>query len=303
MTDPRRLGRVRLQEHPEAQHPLASLGFDVLEGLPPPASSPVFSPAGRGRSRPCCSTRRCSPGRELDRRRGALPGRDRPAAAGVLARRRGGGPPARAAALDRAPRGRSRRGRRPVSRGPGCFTTVGSRGGRPHRARREDRAPDDRRPHHGVRPVPPALVGTYGHRRARVPAPLAFASGGRAGAQSQASRSRRARSPRLERRPQEERRVRAVDLGDQAEREGGSRIATGSSGMSRSVSRITRRTTAASSAALEPAKTRARHGCPVTSWPRPGKTRAESSRPRLGSWAAARPFMAGRAKQCRDRVP
>jgi formamidopyrimidine-DNA glycosylase len=35
MTDPRRLGRVRLQEHPEAEHPLASLGFDVLEGLPP----------------------------------------------------------------------------------------------------------------------------------------------------------------------------------------------------------------------------------------------------------------------------
>ncbi len=35
MTDPRRLGRIRLQEHPEAEHPLASLGFDVLEGLPP----------------------------------------------------------------------------------------------------------------------------------------------------------------------------------------------------------------------------------------------------------------------------
>jgi len=35
MSDPRRLGRIRLQERPEAEHPLASLGFDVLEGLPP----------------------------------------------------------------------------------------------------------------------------------------------------------------------------------------------------------------------------------------------------------------------------
>jgi len=35
MTDPRRLGRVRLQGRPEEEHPLASLGYDVLEGLPP----------------------------------------------------------------------------------------------------------------------------------------------------------------------------------------------------------------------------------------------------------------------------
>jgi formamidopyrimidine-DNA glycosylase len=35
MADPRRLGRIRLQERPEDEHPLASLGFDVLEGLPP----------------------------------------------------------------------------------------------------------------------------------------------------------------------------------------------------------------------------------------------------------------------------
>lgn len=34
MSDPRRLGRIRLQDRPEAEHPLASLGFDVLEGLP-----------------------------------------------------------------------------------------------------------------------------------------------------------------------------------------------------------------------------------------------------------------------------
>jgi formamidopyrimidine-DNA glycosylase len=35
MSDPRRLGRVRLQERPEDAHPLASLGFDVLDELPP----------------------------------------------------------------------------------------------------------------------------------------------------------------------------------------------------------------------------------------------------------------------------
>jgi len=35
MPDPRRFGRIRLQERPEDEHPLASLGFDPLEGLPP----------------------------------------------------------------------------------------------------------------------------------------------------------------------------------------------------------------------------------------------------------------------------
>jgi len=35
MTDPRRLGRLRLRLDPEAEDPLARLGFDVLEGLPP----------------------------------------------------------------------------------------------------------------------------------------------------------------------------------------------------------------------------------------------------------------------------
>jgi formamidopyrimidine-DNA glycosylase len=34
MSDPRRLGRIRLQRHPEKERPLAGLGFDVLEGLP-----------------------------------------------------------------------------------------------------------------------------------------------------------------------------------------------------------------------------------------------------------------------------
>jgi formamidopyrimidine-DNA glycosylase len=37
MSDPRRLGRIRLRRHPEAEWPLADLGFDVLSGLPPPA--------------------------------------------------------------------------------------------------------------------------------------------------------------------------------------------------------------------------------------------------------------------------
>jgi formamidopyrimidine-DNA glycosylase len=35
MPDARRFGRIRLQHHPEREHPLASLGFDPLEGLPP----------------------------------------------------------------------------------------------------------------------------------------------------------------------------------------------------------------------------------------------------------------------------
>jgi formamidopyrimidine-DNA glycosylase len=35
MTDPRRLGRIRLRTDPEAEPPLALLGFDVLRGLPP----------------------------------------------------------------------------------------------------------------------------------------------------------------------------------------------------------------------------------------------------------------------------
>ncbi|MCG6925102.1 MAG: hypothetical protein LJF30_07310 [Acidobacteria bacterium] len=34
-TDPRRLGRVRLRRNPEGEAPLAGLGFDVLEDLPP----------------------------------------------------------------------------------------------------------------------------------------------------------------------------------------------------------------------------------------------------------------------------
>lgn len=35
MSDPRRLGRIRLRRRPEAEDPLAHLGFDVLEALPP----------------------------------------------------------------------------------------------------------------------------------------------------------------------------------------------------------------------------------------------------------------------------
>jgi len=35
MPDPRRFGRIRLQERPEDEPPLARLGFDPLEGLPP----------------------------------------------------------------------------------------------------------------------------------------------------------------------------------------------------------------------------------------------------------------------------
>jgi formamidopyrimidine-DNA glycosylase len=35
MSDPRRLGRIRLRRSPLTEDPLARLGFDVLEGLPP----------------------------------------------------------------------------------------------------------------------------------------------------------------------------------------------------------------------------------------------------------------------------
>ncbi len=35
MSDPRRLGRLRLRRSPETEDPLSRLGFDVLEGLPP----------------------------------------------------------------------------------------------------------------------------------------------------------------------------------------------------------------------------------------------------------------------------
>ena len=35
-TDPRRLGRIRLQDDPPAERPIAELGFDVLEGVPAP---------------------------------------------------------------------------------------------------------------------------------------------------------------------------------------------------------------------------------------------------------------------------
>jgi formamidopyrimidine-DNA glycosylase len=33
--DARRFGRIRLQQHPEAEHPIAALGFDALLGVPP----------------------------------------------------------------------------------------------------------------------------------------------------------------------------------------------------------------------------------------------------------------------------
>jgi len=49
MSDPRRLGRIRLQRHPEAERPLAGLGFDVLEGLPPPAELAALLARRRGK--------------------------------------------------------------------------------------------------------------------------------------------------------------------------------------------------------------------------------------------------------------
>jgi len=37
MTDPRRLGRIRLRKDPASESPISSLGFDALLGLPRPA--------------------------------------------------------------------------------------------------------------------------------------------------------------------------------------------------------------------------------------------------------------------------
>jgi formamidopyrimidine-DNA glycosylase len=47
MPDSRRFGRIRLQESPQDVHPLASLGFDPLEGLPPSRELATLL-AGRG---------------------------------------------------------------------------------------------------------------------------------------------------------------------------------------------------------------------------------------------------------------
>ncbi len=49
MSDPRRLGRIRLRRHPEAERPLAGLGFDVLSGLPPPAELAALLARRRGK--------------------------------------------------------------------------------------------------------------------------------------------------------------------------------------------------------------------------------------------------------------
>jgi formamidopyrimidine-DNA glycosylase len=48
MSDSRRLGRIRLQRRPEAERPLAGLGFDVLEGLPPPLELAALLARRRG---------------------------------------------------------------------------------------------------------------------------------------------------------------------------------------------------------------------------------------------------------------
>ena len=87
MPDPRRFGRIRLQESPQDVHPLASLRLRSPRGA---AARPGARDAPRpargagevGAARPVAVRRR----RELDRRRGALPGGDRPPPPGVRAR-------------------------------------------------------------------------------------------------------------------------------------------------------------------------------------------------------------------------
>ena len=158
MPDPRRFGRIRLQERPEDEHPLASLGFDPLEGLPPareiarrlrPRGGAVKSVlldqslfAGVGNwiadealyqaaidpRRPASSL---AP-REVARLRARLH---------AIVRR------AVAVGADDTPLPAHLALPRPL----------GARGGRADRPRGADRPPHDRRPHDGLRPVAPAL--------------------------------------------------------------------------------------------------------------------------------------------------
>src|SRR6266545_1404345 len=123
-------------------------------GLRPPARPPR---GGRSRARPgpAPGAHQIGPprpgplrrGRQLDRGRGALPGRPAAAAPGLRPRAGGGPPPARAPGRDRDPRG-----------GGGCRLgtlsphlalppPVGEGRRSPHGAGRAHRARDDRRPH------------------------------------------------------------------------------------------------------------------------------------------------------------
>ena len=102
--------RILLRDDPEHEPPIAKLGFDLLLAMPPPKR---FSEMIRARSanvkvappRPVVRGRRG----QLDRGRGALPGRDRSPAPSVVIDGRGSAARARQARLDRQARGRRER--------------------------------------------------------------------------------------------------------------------------------------------------------------------------------------------------
>ena len=167
MPDPRRFGRIRLQERPEDEHPLASLGFDPLEGLPPAREIARRLRLRGGAVKSVLLDQSLFAGvgnwiADEALYQAAIDPR-RPASSLSLSR---GGAPARAPPRHRAARRGGRGGRHPLPAHLAVPRPLGTRGGRADRPRGADRAPDDRRPHDRIRPVAPAL-GSPCVRRAR----------------------------------------------------------------------------------------------------------------------------------------
>ncbi len=91
LADGRRLGRIRLRQDPPTEPPINALGFDAWQAMPTAATLPRDAPRAEvadqgGAARPVLRGGH----RQLDRRRGALPGRDRTQAPRQHALRRGG---------------------------------------------------------------------------------------------------------------------------------------------------------------------------------------------------------------------
>ena len=148
IADGRRLGRIRLRHDPATEPPIAALGFDALRGVPGAAR---FRALARSRGRPGegAPARPVLRGgcRQLDRRRGALPGAHRPAPPGALAVRPGAGPAARRASARSS--GGPWPSRADSERYPPAWLFHRRWNARPghHRAGRRDPPGDDRRPH------------------------------------------------------------------------------------------------------------------------------------------------------------
>ena len=149
MTDGRRLGRIVLRDDPQREPPVVRLGFDPLLAMPAPKR---FSEMLRARSgnlkslllEPVVRGRR----RQLDCRRGALPGRNRSPAQGVVTDGCGSAARARPARGNRQAGGRCERRRLALSPRVAVPPALGKAGRCKDCARRADRARDDRRAHH-----------------------------------------------------------------------------------------------------------------------------------------------------------